>query len=279
MKYIRQTGPFRKIEPDSDFLIFNEPVAHIQKILVILIIIRLLYSMKTFPLRSGFSGYNLPDTLYRQVIKFFSQLKKIRTFPGFFSLISRGLTGENPLIEDAELIKGFLNGGERDFDSLVTRYRDMIFNLCFNITGDYDEAVDCSQEVFIKMYKNLQRFEFRSSLSTWLYSIALNTCRNRLASSYRKRKVSIDDFENIDGGMDHHSNPEFILERSEDEKAVRRAIAMLPEEERILIVMRDLEERSYEEITEITGVKPGTVKSRISRGRHRLRGLLQGVLS
>ena len=238
--------------------------------------------MKTIPIRSGFSGYNLPDTLYRPVIKFLSVLKKMRTFPGFFSLINRGLTGENPLIEDAELIKGFLNGGGRDFDSLVTRYRDMIFNLCFNITGDYDEAVDCSQEVFIKMYKNLHRFEFRSSLSTWLYSIALNTCRNRLSSTYNKRKVSIDNFENIQtAGADGHfkSNPEFLFERSEGERAVRKAISMLPEEERILIVMRDLEERSYEEITEITGVKPGTVKSRISRGRHRLRGLLQGVLS
>ena len=202
----------------------------------------------------------------------------MRTFPGFFSLTGRGLEKKNSVVEDADLIRGFLNGSERDFDYLVIRYRDMIFNLCLNITGDYDEAVDCSQEVFIKMYKNLNRFGFRSALSTWLYSIALNTCRNRLSSSYRKRRVSIDGFENI-----HHagesSEPEFLFERSEGERAVRNAIAKLPEEERILIIMRDLEDRSYEEITNITGIKAGTVKSRLSRGRHRLRGLLQEVMS
>jgi RNA polymerase sigma-70 factor (ECF subfamily) len=201
----------------------------------------------------------------------------MRTFSGFFSLIERGLNRENPGSEDADLIHGFLNGRERDFDTLVIRYKDMIFNLCLNITGDYDEAVDCSQEVFIKMYKNLHRFGFRSALSTWLYSIALNTCRNRLSLSYTKRKVSMDGFENLHtAGED--ADPQFLFERSEGERAVRRAISMLPEEERILIVLRDLDERSYEEITEITGIKTGTVKSRISRGRHRLRGLLQEVM-
>lgn len=201
----------------------------------------------------------------------------MRTFPGFFSLTDRGIERKNSGVEDAGLIRGFLNGNERDFDSLVIRYRDMIFNLCLNITGDYDEAVDCSQEVFIKMYNNLHRFGFRSALSTWLYSIALNTCRNRLSSSYRKRRVSIDGFENIHRAVES-SEPEFLFERSEGERAVRNAIAKLPEEERILIVMRDLEERSYEEIAEITGIKTGTVKSRLSRGRHRLRGLLQEVM-
>lgn len=201
----------------------------------------------------------------------------MRTFPGFFSLTDRGLERDNPATEDADLIRGFLNGSERDFDSLVIRYKDMIFNLCLNITGDYDEAVDCSQEVFIKMYRNLGKFGFRSALSTWLYSIALNTCRNRLSSPYRKRNVTIDGFENLHRANES-SEPEFLFERSEGERAVRNAIAKLPEEERILIIMRDLEDRSYEEITEITGIKTGTVKSRISRGRHRLRGLLQEVM-
>lgn len=212
--------------------------------------------------------------IYEIILRF---LKKMRTPRIFFSLIDRGGSKREPGADDEVLIRGFLNGRERDFDTLVTRYRDMIFNLCINITGDYDEAVDCSQEVFIKMYKNLNRFEFRSALSTWLYSIALNTCRNMLSSSYRKRKGSFDGFEEIHAaGKD--SDPDFIFERSEGEIAVRKAIAALPEEERILIVMRDLEEKSYEEITEITGIKTGTVKSRISRGRHRLRGLLEGVI-
>lgn len=207
-----------------------------------------------------------------------NSLKKMRTVQVFFSLIDRGFERKNPSEDDISLIKGFLNGRERDFDSLVTRYKDMVFNLCYNIMGDYDEAVDCSQEVFIRMYKNLDRFEFRSSLSTWLYTVSVNTCRNAISSAYRKKRVSLEGFENTCGSGDERG-PEMLLERNEHETAVRNAIAKLPEEERILIVMRDLEEMSYDEITEITGVKTGTVKSRISRGRHRLRGLLQEVIS
>ncbi len=209
--------------------------------------------------------------------KIFLSMKKIRSFPVFFSLKVKEGDGKSSPDDDSALIKGFLNGRERDFDVLVTRYKDMIFNLCLNIMGDYDEAVDSSQEVFIKMYKNLKRFEFRSSLSTWLYAIATNTCRTRLMTSTRKRTVSMACFENIPvTGKD--IDPCFLLERSEGEIAVRRAIAELPEDEKILVVMRDLENRSYDEIAEITGMKSGTVKSRLSRARHRLRGMLQGVL-
>ena len=220
---------------------------------------------------------NIRNTPRRLSKNFISAAKKIRTFSRFFSLIYEELKNRSTGVEDADLIQGFLNGRERDFDALVIRYKDMIFNLCLNITEDYDEAVDCSQEVFIKMYKNLHKFGFRSSLSTWLYSIALNTCRNRLSLSYRKRRVSMDGFENLHPAGDD-ADPQFLYERSEGERAVRKAVSMLPEEERILIVMRDLDERSYEEISEITGIKTGTIKSRISRGRHRLRGLLQEVM-
>lgn len=210
-------------------------------------------------------------------IIFSLSLKKMRTFPVYFSLSIKGVKENNHEADDSVLIKGFLEGRERDFDTLVIRYKDMIFNLCLNITGDYDEAVDCSQEVFIKMYKNLGRFRFRSALSTWLYRIALNTCRNRLSSAYNRKKVSIDGFE-IVHSHSGNTDPQLLFEKSEDEKSVRKAISMLPEEERILIVMRDLDDLSYEEITEITGIKTGTVKSRISRGRHRLRGFLQEVM-
>jgi RNA polymerase sigma-70 factor (ECF subfamily) len=219
----------------------------------------------------------IDKTMLILFIYFLPAIKKMRTFPGFLSLINERSKNRNHDTEDADLIQGFLNGRERDFDTLVIRYKDMIFNLCFNITGDYDEAVDCSQEVFIKMYRNLHKFAFRSALSTWLYSIALNTCRNRLSSSYIKRKVSLDNFENNRISADE-TDPQLIFERSEGGEAVRKAIARLPEEERTLIIMRDLDELSYEEITKITGVKTGTVKSRISRGRHRLRGLLQEVM-
>ncbi len=207
---------------------------------------------------------------------FLRSIKKMRTFPGFFSLKIRenGIKGE----DDRDLVTAFLNGDMNSFETIVERYRDMIFNLCYNIMKDYDEAGDCAQDVFIKMHRNIHRFEFRSSLSTWLYSIAVNTCRNRLSASYFRRVFPMGEGGMIDFIHRDGDNPAAEFEKTEKEEAVREAVAKLPDEERILIVLRDFEGRDYEEISVITGVKTGTIKSRISRGRHRLRGLLEGVL-
>jgi len=203
-------------------------------------------------------------------------MEKMRTFPAFFSLKIRenGIDGEN----DRALVTAFLNGDMKSFEAIVERYRDMIFNLCYNIMKDYDEAGDCAQDVFIKMHRNLHRFEFRSSLSTWLYTIAVNTCRNRLSASYFRRVLPMGEGGMISFLHRDADNPEADFEKTEKEEAVRQAVAKLPDDERILIVLRDLEGRDYEEISLITGVKTGTIKSRISRGRHRLRSLLEGVL-
>lgn len=215
--------------------------------------------------------------LQHTLIKNFCSLaKKMRTLHIFFSLKIRKNRIEDQ--DDRELVTAFLNGDMKSFNSIVERYKDMIFNLCYNILKDYDEAADCAQDVFIKMHRNLHRFEFRSSLSTWLYSIAVNTCRNRLTASYFKRVLPMGEGGMLDFLHRDSDNPAERFEKSEKEDAVRRAVSQLPDEERILIVLRDFEGRDYEEISLITGVKTGTIKSRISRGRHRLRGILEGVL-
>lgn len=210
------------------------------------------------------------------ILSFFYTIKKMRTFRIFNSLKVRG--DEREGLRERELVKAFLEGDMRSFDSLVTRYRDMIFNLCYNIMGDYDEAGDCAQDVFIKMYRNLHRFEFRSSLSTWLYAIAVNTCRNRLSSSYMRRVIPYGDSGMAGSVHRETDDPAVRFEASEEESAVRSAVSKLPEEERILVVLRDFEGRDYGEISAITGVKEGTIKSRMSRARHRLRGFLGEAL-
>lgn len=203
-------------------------------------------------------------------------IKKMRTFQVLFSLkIRENGDGKN---SDRELVTAFLHGERKSFDAIVLRYKDMIFNLCYNIMKDYDEAADCAQDTFIKAHKNLRSFEFRSSLSTWLYAIAVNTCRNRLSASYFRRVLPMGDGGVLDLLHRDDDNPAENFDRSEKEEAVRRAVSQLPDEERVLIVLRDFEGKDYEEISSITGVKTGTIKSRISRGRHRLRGLLEGVL-
>lgn len=219
------------------------------------------------------SLFTLPDK--RAVRIFFPAIIKIlRSFTVFFSLIFRKDEGAG----DNELIRAFIAGDMQSFELLAERYKDMAYNLCYNITGDHDEAMDCAQDSFIKAYRNLHRFEFRSAFSTWLYTICVNTCRNRLTSSWNRKRVHVNEFV-MENFKDCSPDPEDELIRREHEHMVRRAISKLPEEERVLVVLRDIEGRSYTEITDITGIVQGTVKSRLARARHRLRGLIGEELS
>ncbi len=194
-------------------------------------------------------------------------------------------TTGRPEQEDEALIRSFLSDNSEAFDRLVFKYMDMIFNLCFRIVHDYDDANDCAQETFIKVYRNLHQFRFRSSFSTWLYRIAINTCRNRIASSgdrARKKMLRIDNpGEPGSDTVDIHDcsfDPDSLFEKNEQARLIHQAIDALPEELKVLVVLRDLEGNSYEEIAGITGVNLGTVKSRLARARHLLRESLREVI-
>ncbi|MCU0849112.1 MAG: sigma-70 family RNA polymerase sigma factor [Spirochaetes bacterium] len=184
---------------------------------------------------------------------------------------------------DEKLIGDFLGNDHLAFEKLVIRYKDMIFNLCFRITCDYDEANDCAQETFIKVYRSLGGFQFRSSFKTWLYRIAINTCRSRISSKKRKingKTVSMESIINPEArfsgpGRNADSDPAFNYEKKEFEVEIQEALASLPEDERMLVVLRDIDNRSYDEIITVTGINEGTVKSRLSRARHRLRSSLR----
>jgi RNA polymerase sigma-70 factor, ECF subfamily len=196
-----------------------------------------------------------------------------------------GKTTNKSQQEDDLLIRSFLSDRTDAFDRLVIKYQSMVFNLCFRIIGDYDDANDCAQETFIKVYNNLKNFRFQSSFSTWLYRIAINTSRNRLASPahrMKKKMVRIDSPGDPDGETleihDCSYDPDTIFEKKERTRMIHDAIESLPGELKVLVVLRDLEGHSYEDIAEMTGVNLGTVKSRLARARHLLRDSLQGVL-
>jgi RNA polymerase sigma-70 factor (ECF subfamily) len=191
-------------------------------------------------------------------------------------------------LEDRVLIEDFHAKNVEAFDKLVIKYQDMIFNLCYRLLGDYDESHDCAQETFIKVYRNLNGFKFKSSFSTWIYRIAVNTCKNYLASSatrMKKKMIRLDNPGRPGNGMrsiDIHngsSNPATLFERREKERDIQRAIDSLPRNQRILVVLRDIEGKTYEEIGKITGLKSGTIKSKLSRARHNLRERLTEVAS
>ena len=188
---------------------------------------------------------------------------------------------------DAVLIKAFQSGDRTAFDKLVLRHKDDLFSLVYWFLGDYEEANDCAQDVFIKVYKGLKGFRFEAAFSTWLYRIAVNTCKNKFTSSafrWRKKSVSM---ENSRGSDD--ANPSLVLrngspsplqelERKERSRLIHEAIRALPAEQSAVIVLRDIQGRSYQEIATITRLNLGTVKSRLARGRLELKKKLEGMI-
>ena len=174
-----------------------------------------------------------------------------------------------------------LRAGETDaFDTLVCRYSGDIFALLVRITQNPDEAGDLTQETFLRAFKAIRRFRGDSELKTWLFRIAINESRNRhrwWKRRFRERTVSLDDpvgdtdvrlHETLSNGA---ADPEALMLRREHHRALELALASIPEAYREVIVLRDIEGQSYQEIADVLKINIGTVKSRIARGREELR--------
>jgi RNA polymerase sigma-70 factor (ECF subfamily) len=190
--------------------------------------------------------------------------------------------------EDSRLVRAFQSGDRSAFDRIVLRHKNRVFNLCHWFLVDYQEANDSAQLTFIKAFRSLNRFRFESALSTWLYRIALNTCKNRIKSTAYKqgmRNVSLDnpghngnEARSLDLEDDAPS-PLTRLEEMERRRIIREAIDKLQVEHREVVTLRDIQGLSYEEVAAVTGVQLGTVKSRLSRARQELKEKLRSVIS
>lgn len=185
--------------------------------------------------------------------------------------------------EDNDLIGAFQAGDKSAFDDLVRKHQDRIINLCYWLLGDYQEANDCAQDTFIKIFRNLVKFRFESTFLTWAHRIAVNTCKNRLKSfhyRFSRKLVRLDNSGrspgSVDAIADETGSPEMALEKKERRYLIRRAINALPAEKKTVVVLRDIQGLSYEEIVKITGLKPGTLKSKLARARQDLRSKLSG---
>ena len=185
-------------------------------------------------------------------------------------------------IRERMLLARLRERDERAFRELVDEHRDRVFNLTFRMLGNRAEAEDVAQEVFIAVFKTIETFREESKLSTWIYRVAVNHFKNRikyLARRHSKQQDELDETNDPgDGGMQAPSTPrrpDRQVEGAQLDKLMQEAIASLEEEHRTLVVLRDLEDLSIEEICEITGLPDGTVKSRIHRGRLALRKKLQ----
>ena len=184
---------------------------------------------------------------------------------------------------DAALVRAIQAGDMAAFDQMVVKHKDKLFNMVYWFLGDYQEANDCSQEIFIKVFKSIKKFRSESSFSTWLYRIAINTCKNRLKSSayrWKKKTVPLENPESSkDGNLSykiHNDSPSPAneLEKKERLMMIQKAINALPQEQNRVIVLRDIQGLSYQKIVDLTGLNLGTVKSRLARARLELRNKL-----
>ena len=172
---------------------------------------------------------------------------------------------------------------ERAFRELVDEHRERVFNVTVRMLGNRAEAEDVAQEVFISVFKSIDDFREESKFSTWLYRVAVNHCKNRIKYLARRHDRDRDELDETTQGTGVNgtiggplpSSPQKQLESRQMEKLMQDAIATLEDDQRIVVVLRDVEDLSIEEICEITGLPDGTVKSRLHRARLVLRKKLQ----
>lgn len=178
--------------------------------------------------------------------------------------------------DSVEFLARLRAGDRRAFEELVRAHQHRVYGLALRMLGDAAEAQDVAQEVFLRAHRGLAEFRGDARLSTWLYTIASRLCLNRLAGS--KRRLTRPGDEALDRVVDGRPGPDETLERDELDAALRRAIAELPEERRVVVVLRDVDGLAYEEIAEILALPVGTVRSRLHRARLDLKDKLERFL-
>ncbi len=173
---------------------------------------------------------------------------------------------------DQELVERVQRGDKHAFDLLVAKYQQRIINLVGRFVRNPNDAMDVTQEAFLKAYRALPKFRGDSAFYTWMYRIAVNTAKNYLAVQSRRPLEADQDYDEIEqidssGVLRDQATPEHMLLRDEIQDTVVRAIEELPEDLRTAITLREIEGLSYEDIAEVMECPIGTVRSRIFRAR------------
>jgi len=184
---------------------------------------------------------------------------------------------------DNELVERFKSGDRRAFDELVRRYQHRVFTLAMRWMGDEQIANEVSQDVFIALFRSLKNFRGDAQLSTWIYRVVVNHCKNR--RQYRRRR-KMTRHEPLEGDRATDDDapkrqiagdgpaPDASVHQSDAERLIREALDQMEEDQRVIIVLRDIEDLSYEEISELLELPRGTVKSRLHRARAQLARIL-----
>ena len=189
---------------------------------------------------------------------------------------------------ERRLVRRLKARDEAAFREMVQLHQEQVYNLVYRYLGNHEEAEDLSQDVFVTVFKSIDKFRGESKLSTWIYRIAANQCKNRYKYLARRQfhaskpldELSERDAAGRDGGavmslQAHISEPDKMVEGKRLERAIQREIAGLDDEQKLLVILRDIQGLSYQEMAAITELPEGTVKSRLHRARRNLKKRLK----
>jgi len=187
-------------------------------------------------------------------------------------------TEELDRAQEHELVLRCQKGDVDAMGTLITRYQHWVYNIAYGILGHHQDAEDVAQDAFLSVWENIGKFEFRSQFSTWLYRIVKNKCFNHI-DQYQRRKTDPMEIDDSQPWVPLDSEtPEDEALRSEEKDIVHKALAKLKDSYREILVLRELRELSYEEISEILGCTLGRVKSRLHEARKALKTELERVV-
>jgi RNA polymerase sigma-70 factor (ECF subfamily) len=182
---------------------------------------------------------------------------------------------------DEELIRYFQDEDNEAFNEIVERYKDKLVNFIYRYTGNRDDAEDFAQDAFLKLYKSKHLYKEIAKFSTWFYTIALNTVRTNLKKKSRMNTLSINNYDvENEKDFDLHDDspePDSIVGSQMEVEFIQNAINNLDKSFKEVILLRDVQNLEYDEIAKITGLPLGTVKSRINRGREKLKIVLSSI--
>ena len=183
-------------------------------------------------------------------------------------------------IEEKDWLKKAAKGDSAAFEQLVLKYQTQVYNLCFRIMGNAEDAADMAQETFLKAWRNLESFHGEAAFSTWLYRLASNACMDQLRSMRRRpvQSLTVTDTEGEEQTIDvpdSAPSPEDNLINKEERELLQKAMSALDPQERQILTLRVVNDLSYTEISEVLDLKEGTVKSRLARAREHLRKKLE----
>jgi RNA polymerase sigma-70 factor, ECF subfamily len=184
-------------------------------------------------------------------------------------------------LSDEELIIEFQkNNNEKAFEILIQRFKNPLTNYVYRFLGDYDSCVDVVQEAFIKVYRYKDNYSSLAKFSTWIYTIAGNLARTEYQRKRRKNFFSINNYgeeEKTFDIPDESYRPDISTDANMKREIIQKALMKIRDSYREAVILRDIQELSYEEIAEILGIEVGTVKSRINRGRSELQKYLKDI--